>query len=67
MPDEVAYSQEEIKQHLLHNTSCVLAMSVWHDDDAKRRAESMGARALLDKGNLYEDLNRWIKSLCTPE
>jgi DNA-binding NarL/FixJ family response regulator len=67
MPDEGAFSQEDVKQHLLHNTSCVLAISIFSDDDAKRRAENMGAKALLDKANLYGELNRWITSLCTPK
>jgi hypothetical protein len=56
-----------VKQHLLHNTGCVLAISVWNDPDAQRRAENLGAKALVDKANLYGDLNRWIKSLCTSE
>jgi hypothetical protein len=62
-----AYSQEDIKQHLLQNTGCVLAIPVWNDPDAQRRAENLGAKALVDKANLYGDLNRWIKSLCTSE
>jgi DNA-binding NarL/FixJ family response regulator len=49
MPDEGAFSQEDVKQHLLHNTSCVLAISVWNDDDAKKRAENMGVKACLTK------------------
>jgi DNA-binding NarL/FixJ family response regulator len=67
MPDEGAYSPEEIKQHLLHNTACILAISVWNNDDARQRAENLGAKALLDKANLYGDLNRWIKALCSPD
>jgi hypothetical protein len=42
-----------------------LAISIWVDDDAQRQAENMGAKALLDKANLYGELNRWIKSLCS--
>jgi DNA-binding NarL/FixJ family response regulator len=49
MPDEGAFSQEDVKQHLLHNTSCVLAISVRNDDDAKKRAENMGVKACLTK------------------
>ena len=65
MPDEGAFTQEAIKLHLLHNTSCILAISVWNDSDAQNRAENLGARALIDKAQLYAELNRWIKSLCT--
>src|ERR1700692_2641850 len=67
MPDEGAFTQEAIKLHLLHNTSCILAISVWNDSDAQKRAENLGARALIDKAQLYAELNRWIKSLCTLE
>jgi DNA-binding NarL/FixJ family response regulator len=63
MPDEDAFTQEAIKLHLLHNTACILAISVRNDSDAQRCAENLGARALLDKANLYGELNRWIKSL----
>jgi hypothetical protein len=67
MPDEEAFTQEAIKLHLLHNAGCILAISVWTDSDAQRRAENLGAKALLDKANLYCDLNRWIRTLCTSE
>jgi DNA-binding NarL/FixJ family response regulator len=64
MADEDAFTHEAIKLHLLHNASCILAISVWNDQDAHRRAESLGARALIDKACLYVELNRWIESLC---
>jgi hypothetical protein len=67
MPDENSFSSAEMKQHLLHNTSCILAISVWNNDDARQRAENLCAKALLDKTNLYGDLNRWIKALCSPD
>jgi DNA-binding NarL/FixJ family response regulator len=67
MPDDGAFSPQEIKQHLLHNTGCILAISIWNDAKAKRRAENLGAKALLDKANLYGDLNTWIKALCSPD
>jgi DNA-binding NarL/FixJ family response regulator len=51
MPDEGAFTQEAIKLHLLHNTSCILAISVWNDSDAQKRAKNLGARALIDKPN----------------
>ena len=65
MADEDAFPHEAIKLHLLHNASCILAISIWNDDDAHRRAESLGARALIDKACLYVELNRWIESLCS--
>lgn len=67
MPDEEAFTHAEIKQHLLHNTRCILAISAGNDSDAQLRAENMGAKALLDKANLYCELNHWIKSLCSAE
>jgi len=65
MPDEAAFTTLEIKQHLFHNTTCILAISVWNDEEAHRRADNVGARALLDKANLYGELNRWITSICS--
>jgi DNA-binding NarL/FixJ family response regulator len=67
LPDEVDFTHEEIKQHLLHNTSCILAISVWNDTDAHQRAENLGAKALIDKSKLYVELNCWIKSLCSSQ
>jgi DNA-binding NarL/FixJ family response regulator len=65
MPDEDAFTAEALKLHLIHNTSCILAMSIWNDSDAQSRAESIGAKALLDKAHLYGELNHWITSLCS--
>jgi DNA-binding NarL/FixJ family response regulator len=65
MADEDAFTHEAIKLHLLHNTSCILAISVWNDEDAHRHAENLGARALIHKTRLYAELNRWIESLCS--
>jgi len=67
MPDEGDFTPEAIKLHLLHNTSCILAISVWNDSDAHQRAENLGAKELIDKAQLYVELNRWIKSLCNSE
>jgi len=53
MPDEGAFAGGR-KATFLHNTSCVLAISVWNDHDAKKRAENMGAKALLDKAHLRQ-------------
>jgi DNA-binding NarL/FixJ family response regulator len=67
MPDEDVFTQKEIKQHLLHNAGCILAISVWNDSDVHQRAENLSAKALLDKAHLYGELNRSIKSLCNSE
>jgi DNA-binding NarL/FixJ family response regulator len=64
MPDEDAFTHEAIKLHLLHNAGCILAISVWNDEEAQRRAQNLGAKALIDKAKLYGELNRWIASHC---
>jgi DNA-binding NarL/FixJ family response regulator len=61
MPDEKDFSPEEMKQHLLHNTGCVLAISIWNDPEAQTRADSLGAKLLLDKAQLFSELTRSIK------
>jgi DNA-binding NarL/FixJ family response regulator len=43
MPDEDVFTQEEIKQHLLHNAGCILAISVWNDSDVHGKPEREGA------------------------
>jgi chemotaxis response regulator CheB len=63
MPDENELPVEELKQHLLQNAGCIIAISIWVEPEAKARAESLGAKALLDKVNLYSELAHSIKSL----
>src|ERR1700730_6497930 len=65
MPDESEYSPQVVKSHVLQNTDCILAISVWNDEDAKALADSFGAWALLDKANLYSELISSIKLFCS--
>jgi two-component system response regulator DevR len=64
MPDEREYTPESVKSQILLHTKCVVAISLWNDDDAKVLAESFGAHALLDKMNLYSELIPAIKQFC---
>jgi two-component system, NarL family, response regulator DevR len=64
MPDEREYTPESIKSQILLHTKCIVAMSLWNDDDAKALAASFGAHVLLDKMNLYSDLIPAIKQFC---
>jgi hypothetical protein len=41
-------------------------ISLWNDDKAKALAERFGARALLDKANLYSELISAIKKNSPP-
>jgi DNA-binding NarL/FixJ family response regulator len=61
MPDESDFPPEEIKQHLLHNAGCILAISIWNDPEARTRADSLGTKLLLDKAQLFSELTRSIK------
>jgi chemotaxis response regulator CheB len=65
MPDEGAFSQEDVKQHFFTTPVASWLSPFGTTDDAKKRAENMGAKALLDKAHLYGELNRWITSLYT--
>ena len=64
MPDEHRYSPEIVKGPLLENSGCILAMSVWNDEDAKALAKNIGAVALLDKAHLFSNLISSIKMYC---
>jgi DNA-binding NarL/FixJ family response regulator len=44
---------------------CVLAISLASDEKARALAESFGAKALLDKGDLFSTLLPAIKRLCS--
>ena len=56
MPDESEYTPESVKSQILLHTECIVAMSLWNDDDAKALAASFGAHVLVDKMKLYSDL-----------
>jgi len=64
MPDEREYPPALVKSQILLHTKCIVAISLWNDDDAKALARSFGARVLLDKMNLYSDLLPAIKQFC---
>ena len=50
MPGEKLFTAATIKAHL--HGSCLLAMSVWNDEETASLAQSYGAVKLLDKGQL---------------
>src|SRR5580704_10597713 len=54
MPGEKLFTPATIKGHL--QGSCLLAMSVWNDEEAANLAKSYGAMKLLDKGQLASTL-----------
>jgi two-component system response regulator DevR len=64
MPDEREYAPALVKSQILLHTKCIVAISLWNDDDAKALATSFGAHVLLDKMNLYSDLLPAIKQFC---
>jgi DNA-binding NarL/FixJ family response regulator len=66
MSDGNEYPPESIRVQLSVDAGCVLALSLWNDENAKALAERFGARALLDKANLYSELLSAIKQNCPP-
>lgn len=64
MADESRYLPQIVKGPLLENSGCVLAISVWNDEDAKALAKQLGAVALLDKAHLFSNLISSIKMYC---
>lgn len=54
MPGEKLFTAATIKDHL--HGSCLLAMSVWNDEETTSLARSYGAVKLLDKGQLASTL-----------
>ena len=64
MPDEARYLPEIVKGPLLENSGCIVAVSVWNDEDAKALAKRLGAVTLLDKAHLFSDLISSIKMYC---
>jgi DNA-binding NarL/FixJ family response regulator len=67
MPDERLYAPEVVKLSVLEKAGCILAISIWNDDDAIALAQSLGAKALLDKTNLFSELIPAIKKYCSPD
>jgi chemotaxis response regulator CheB len=66
MSDENEYPPESVKAQLSLEAGCLLAISIWNDEKAKALAQRFGARALLDKANLYSELIFAIKHNCPP-
>jgi chemotaxis response regulator CheB len=66
MSDENEYPPESVKAQLSVEAGCLLAISIWNDEKAKALAQKFGARALLDKANLYSELIFAIKQICRP-
>ena len=63
MSDERDYPPPLVRDQL-QSVKCILAMSVWNDEKAHALAESLGAKVLLDKANLYSTLIPAIKHYC---
>jgi DNA-binding NarL/FixJ family response regulator len=61
MPDERSITPEQVNSGF--SQSKLIAMSIWNDDEAKSLADSFGAKVLLDKTSLVDDLIPAIK-LC---
>jgi DNA-binding NarL/FixJ family response regulator len=66
MSDEREYSPESVRFQLSMHSGCIVAISVWNDEQAKVLATRFGARVLLDKVNLYSELIAAIKLNCPP-
>ena len=64
MPDEREYKPAFVKSQILLHTKCIVAISLWSDDDTKTLAQTFGAHVLLDKMNLYSELIPAIKQFC---
>jgi len=64
MPDEREYKPAFVKSQILLHTKCIVAISLWSDDDTKTLAKTFGAHVLLDKMNLYSELIPAIKQYC---
>jgi DNA-binding NarL/FixJ family response regulator len=64
MRDELEYPPELVKSQILPHTQCILAISLYNDDDATALADSFGAKVLLDKTKLYSELIPAIMQFC---
>jgi len=56
--------QSLVKSQVLLNTTCILAMSVWNDADAKALADSFWRKVVVDKNNLFSELIPAITQVC---
>ncbi len=64
MPDEREYTPELVKSQILLHTKCIVAISLWNDDDAKLWPKTLAHTCFLDKMNLYSELIPAIKQFC---
>src|ERR1700731_2447005 len=64
MPDEREYKPALVKSQILLHTKCIVAISLWNDDDTRTLAKTFGAHVLLDKMNLYSELIPALKRFC---
>jgi DNA-binding NarL/FixJ family response regulator len=67
MSDEREYSPESVRFQLSMHSGCIVAISVWNDEQAKALAKRFGALVLLDKVTLYSELIPAIKLNCPPD
>jgi DNA-binding NarL/FixJ family response regulator len=56
MPDSDSPESGFVKLRLLSTGSRILAISLWQDEETKIIAQSYGAKGLLDKGKLFDEL-----------
>ena len=49
MSDESICPPALVKSEVLLHTKCIVAMSLWNDEEAMSLAEGFGAHVLLDK------------------
>src|SRR6476660_5219754 len=54
MPGEDQVDPSTLKRHF--NGTCLLAISIWNDEQTRIITESFGALKLLDKNNLFNTL-----------
>jgi chemotaxis response regulator CheB len=64
MPNESNIPTETIREMLNHQ-ACIVAISVWVDDDAKNLAKNLGVFRLLDKMDVGNSLVPTIKECVT--
>ena len=64
MPDDHEHPPSIVKSWVAQHDVCVLAISLANNDEAKALAQSLGAKTLLDKVDLYSTLLPALKRLC---
>jgi DNA-binding NarL/FixJ family response regulator len=65
MRDEHEVPPSFVKSYIDQHDACVLAISLSNDEKARALAESFGAKALLDKANLFSELLPAIRRFCS--